>query len=99
MSQGNARLSVLSFGLAVGLTWGFGMFLLGLMAWQGDWGIKMVELISDIYKGFAPTLQGSLWGALWGFVDGLIGGVFIAFFYNFFLCCCSKACPMSSCGE
>ena len=79
-----ARLGVISLGLALGITWGGGMFLLGLAAAFFDWGMPLVLILSSVYIGYAPSFVNSVTGAVWGFVDGFIGGALIAWLYNRF---------------
>lgn len=74
-------LSMKGLSQALGLAWGGGMVLLGLMATLG-WGRPAVDLIGSVYLGFAPTLPGTMIGGVWGFVDGALGGVVIAWLYN-----------------
>lgn len=91
------HLHTLNFGLALGVTWAIGVFLLGIVAaWLG-WGHALVHPLGSLYIGFEATLVGSLIGAIWGFVDAFIFGVILAFFYNLFnRCCprCPKSCPI-----
>lgn len=91
MSEGCARLHVVGFGLALGLTWSLGMLCLGLMSYYFAWGTNIVVGLSDLYIGFTPTLLGSIVGALWGFVDMFIAGMIIALIYNFVAKCCCKS--------
>lgn len=78
----SGRLSVLRLGVAIGLTTAIAMFITGILSWQYDFGTPILNLMSSIYIGFAPTLKGSFIGAGCGFVDGFICGILIAFFYN-----------------
>ena len=79
------KLDGLSLGLAFGIIWGVGAFLLGLGAWLLNWGTPVVELISSVYIGYSASLVGSLLGLVWGFADAFIGGVLIAWLYNLIL--------------
>ena len=79
-----ASLGVVSLGLAIGITWALGVFLLGLAAGLFDWGVPVVAVMSSAYLGYSPSFVGSVIGALWGFVDGFVGGVVIAWLYNRF---------------
>ncbi len=79
-----ASLGVVSLGLALGIAWALGMFLLGLAAGLFDWGVPVVAVLSSVYIGYSPSFVGSITGAVWGFVDGFIGGVVIAWLYNRF---------------
>ncbi len=80
-----ARLDAISLGLAFGIMWGLGVFILGIMAMAADWGTEIVVLMSSVYLGFDPSIAGSLIGAAWGFVDGGVGGFLIAWLYNVIL--------------
>ncbi len=84
--QRHVTLGVISFGLAVGVTWAIGVFFLGLVAWLFGWGLGVAAVLAaTLYIGFAPDFIGSIAGAVWAFVDGLIGGILVAWFYNRFL--------------
>lgn len=76
------KISIKKLGLAIGLTWALGMFLTSLSSWLFDYGTSWVELINDVYIGYAGSLIGSITGALYGFIDGFILGILIAWIYN-----------------
>jgi len=78
-------LGVVSFGLAIGLTWAILVFVLGLVAALLGWGLGIAIALSTLYVGFGPTLIGSITGAVWAFASGLVAGILIAWFYNRFL--------------
>jgi len=80
-----STLGVVSLGLAFGITWALGMFLLGIAAALFDWGVPVVAVLSSVYIGYSPSFVGSIAGAVWGFVDGFIGGVLMAWLYNKFV--------------
>lgn len=91
MNSGNhAKLNVWSLGLALGIVWGLGMFITGLITmWcDGAWGADFVAGMGSIYIGFKATWGGSFLGLIWGFVDAFIAGVIIAWLYNCFARCC-----------
>jgi len=75
------RLSVRGLGLALGVTWGIGVLMLGLVGALG-WGRAMVDVLGSLYLGFRPTLLGSVIGGAWAFLDGMLGGIVIAWLYN-----------------
>ncbi len=77
------KLRVVPVGLAIGFTWGIGVLLLGWISAAG-WGARLVDVLSSLYLGYAPTLLGGLVGGLWAFVDGFLGGLVLAFLYNAF---------------
>ena len=85
LDRRHMTLGVISFGLAVGVTWAIAVFVLGLAAWLFGWGIEVAAALSSLYIGYGPSFVGAIAGAVWGFVDGLILGVLIAWFYNRFL--------------
>jgi hypothetical protein len=75
------RLSVRGLGLAMGVTWGAGVLLLGLLGAIG-WGRAVVEVLGSLYLGYRPTPLGSIVGGVWAFVDGGLAGVIVAWLYN-----------------
>ena len=75
------KLDAKAFGLAMGILWALGVFVLGLLAMNG-YAAPFVDLFGTAYLGFDATVQGSLIGAIWGFFDGLIGGWVFAWLYN-----------------
>ncbi len=77
-----ATLGVVSLGLAFGITWALGVFLLGIAAALFEWGVPVVAVLSSVYIGYSPSFVGSVSGAVWGFVDGFIGGALLAWLYN-----------------
>ena len=79
-----AKLNVKAFGLAVGIVWSVGMFVLGIIAMAFGWGGKFVEILSSLYIGYKATFLGSIIGAVWGFIDAGIGGIIVAWLYNKF---------------
>lgn len=87
----NYRLCPVSLGLSLGITWGVGVFIMGLIAYAYSYGQPFVAAVGQLYIGYAPTLLGSVIGGLIGFVDAFIGGFIIAFLYNAFCNCkCKK---------
>jgi len=68
--------------VALGLTWGLYVLLIGWVAAIG-WGTsELVTALAGLYVGFKATLLGGIIGGLWGFLDGIIAGYLIAVFYN-----------------
>lgn len=47
-----AKLDVKAFGLACGITWGGGMFLLGALNMIIGWGALFEEIMSSFYLGY-----------------------------------------------
>ena len=81
----HGTLGVISLGLAIGITCGLGVFLLGIMATFFGWGAPLALILSSVYVGFTPTVAGTFAGAVWGFANGFIAGALIAWLYNRFL--------------
>jgi len=81
--------------VAVGLVWGLGLFLLGVITIYSEmYGNRFIEVMGSIYKGYAPeTWNGALWGLLWGFVDGFVAVLIIVGVYMLLNkwggCCCT----------
>ena len=82
---GHAKLGVISFGLAVGVTWAISVVFLAVMTAAFKWGAVFALTLQNIYIGFGPNFIGAVAGAVWGFVHGFLFGMMIAFFYNRFL--------------
>ncbi len=76
------KLNVKAFGLAFGLWWGLGLFLLTwwIILFEGATG--EVTMIGQLYRGYSITPLGSLIGLGWAFADGLIGGLIFTWLYN-----------------
>ncbi len=87
ISADTSKLAVVTLGLAFGIIWAFGAFVLGLMA-MGGWGVAIVEVLSSVYIGYSPSFVGSVAGAVWGFVDGFIFAALVAWLYNRLLPVC-----------
>lgn len=81
----HAKLGVISFGLAIGVTWAFSVAFLAVMAAAFKWGAVFAMTLQNIYIGFGPSFVGAVAGAVWGFVHGFLFGMMVAFFYNRFL--------------
>ncbi len=81
----HAKLGVISFGLAIGVTWALSVAFLAVMAAAFKWGVVFAMTLQNLYIGFGPNFVGAITGAVWGFVHGFLFGVLIAFFYNRFL--------------
>ena len=92
------KLHVLPFGLALGVIWGVGLLLVGLISAAGGWGDHFIAAMASLYVGYDATILGSLVGFVWGFVDFLVFGLILAWLYNFFVCKCAKYCKGRVCG-
>lgn len=79
-----------SFGMALGIVWGLGVFLLGLGAWLFKFGTPVVTHMGTVYPGFKSTLLGAAIGGFWGLVAGFIGGLIFAWIYNFISIRCKR---------
>lgn len=83
-----SKLAPVTFGLAFGIMWSLGVFLLGIMATISGWGGGIVDGLSSLYIGYGPTFVGSIVGLVWGFADAFIGGIVLAWLYNWLLPLC-----------
>ncbi len=70
------------FGLAFGIVYAVIFFVYGLAAMAFGFGAEFVDLIGQLYVGFAPTLAGSIIGAVWGFAIGFVFFGVAAWIYN-----------------
>ena len=77
-----ARLAVICFGLATGITAAIFTFVLGISAGLFGWGAVPVEILSNLFIGYGPHFVGGIAGAVWAFVDAFVAGMLIAWFYN-----------------
>ena len=85
-----SRISPLALGLALGVTWGVSVMLMGIVAFYFMYGTAFVTAMGAIYVGYEASILGSIIGGFIGFVDAFIGGVVIAWLYNVFSGCCKK---------
>lgn len=80
---GSSRLCPVSFGLAVGITFGLGVFIWTLWVLFHGASPMMME-----YKIPVPSLKDGTIHALWALLKGFVLGFFIALFYDLIVCCC-----------
>ncbi len=71
-----------AFGLALGILWGAGLFLMALAAAFWGYGVELVDFMGNVYLGTAATPVGAFIGLLWGFADGFVCGWLLAWLYN-----------------
>ncbi len=76
------KLNVLALGLAFGLIWGLGLFILTWWIILFDGQTGETTIIGLVYRGYSITAVGSVIGLIWAFFDGAIGGVIFAWLYN-----------------
>lgn len=79
------KLSVKAFGLACGLVWGGGMFLLGVLDTISTYNDAWGQLMATMYLGYQPTIIGSIILGIWGFITAGIWGLLVAALYNKFV--------------
>ena len=100
MCKHGCKLCVMSFAIALAITWALGVLLLGLAASMLNWGGALVALIGSVYVGYDASIVGALLGALYALVDAFIGGLIFAWLYNVIGHCCgqgiSKCCRKHS---
>jgi len=78
------KLKVLALGLALGIVWGVGIFLITLLTVLKGGGMHLA-LLSAVYFGYKVSWLGSIIGLCWGFVNGLVVGIVVAWIYNLFV--------------
>ncbi|HIG64592.1 MAG TPA: hypothetical protein EYQ43_03295 [Methyloprofundus sp.] len=86
-------------GVAAGLAWALGIFLMGVAGAMIGYGMPMIDLFGSVYLGYEATLMGSLIGAVWAFFDMFIFVLIIGLFYCLVSKCCSKCCKKSHCDS
>jgi len=78
------KLNKKAFGLAVGVLWGVGLFLVtNFLLLRGSEGV-IISGLKNVYLGYSFSFLGSIIGLIWGFVDGFIVGWLFALLYNQF---------------
>ncbi len=75
------NINVIGAAIGIGIAWAF-MLLFAGIASIFNWGGPFVTIMSSIYIGYGPSIEGSLIGALWGFIDGAIFGFIFAVIHN-----------------
>ena len=83
-------LSPMGLGLALGVTWGLAVIIIGLAATFLSFGVPFVATVGHVYVGYEVGVIGTLIGALIAFVHAFIIGVVVAAFYNVFSGCCQN---------
>jgi len=78
------KLDVKALGLTLGLVWGSGILILGIISMFSTFGMDFVALMGSVYIGYNSTWEGTLVGTIWGFCDGAVCGALIAWVYNKF---------------
>lgn len=70
-------------GIALAITWGLTVFLMGLISGTG-YGLGFVNAIGTLYIGYGEGIMASILGLVYGLIDGFIGGFVLAWLYNKF---------------
>jgi hypothetical protein len=81
------RLSVKGLALAIGVLWGGGILLVGIVNLVSpSYGVTFLQMASSIYPGFHNShhFLDVLVGTGYGLVDGGIGGAMLGLLYNCF---------------
>ncbi len=78
------KLNVMALGLASGLIWGLGLFLLTwwIIAFEGVADPPRETFIGLVYRGYLISAKGSFIGLAWGFLGAFLGGLVFAWLYN-----------------
>jgi hypothetical protein len=72
-----------AFGVATGVTFGVGLFVLTAIATlAGPEGASSLNLLNEYFAGYRVSPAGAFIGLLWGFVTGFVMGWFVAFSRN-----------------
>lgn len=83
MTKAATRLSPTTLGFAMGMIWGLSLFVLGLIGYGSMfYGHPMIQMISSVYLGYGPTVEGAFIGFAWGFVDFFMFGWLAGLVYN-----------------
>jgi tetrahydromethanopterin S-methyltransferase subunit G len=69
-------------GIAFGLIWGLGLFVITWWIMLFEGAIEVPTFIGLVYRGYSITPLGSLLGLLWGLADGFVVGLVFGWLYN-----------------
>ncbi len=69
-------------GIAAGLVWGIGLFLMTILNMTIGYAPLFLTMIADVYPGFSGTWMGSFIGLAWGFIDSFVAFFLIGWIYN-----------------
>jgi hypothetical protein len=75
-------LNAKNFGLAGGILWGLGMFILTLISLGTGYASEFLNLMGTVYIGYSITAVGSIVGLIYGFLDAFVGLWLFALLYN-----------------
>jgi hypothetical protein len=77
------RLKPLTFGLALGITWGVVFFFTTWLSAFTGYAAEFLRVLGvSIYPGYSISPLGSFIGLGYAFVDGFVMGTIIAWVYN-----------------
>jgi hypothetical protein len=75
-------LNAKNLGIAGGIIWGLGMFVLTLLSMATGYAQDFLNVIAAIYPGYSITFVGGLLGLVYGFLDAFVGLYLFALLYN-----------------
>lgn len=75
-------LNPMKLGLAGGILWGLCMFICTILSMYFGYSTSFLNMMIDVYPGYAISWGGSILGLVYGFVDGFIGLFLLAWIYN-----------------
>ncbi|MCX6822496.1 MAG: bacteriophage holin [candidate division SR1 bacterium] len=78
----NSKVKPLAAALAVGIYFGVGLFLIGLLARLTGYCKIFVAFMSTFYIGYNYTFGGAFMGLIWGALDGFVGTYIVVRLYN-----------------
>ncbi len=83
--------------MAVALTWGLGLLIMGLITCATQtYGHEFVRVVGSVYLGYAPgSILGAVIGFAWGFVDGFIAVAVVGLIYGLLSKCGTSCCSKS----
>ncbi len=81
------KLSVGAFGLAVGIIWGAGLLVVGVLNLvYPSYGLALLDMAASVYPGYhaSGAIGDLVIGVLYAFVDGVVCALILALLYNMF---------------
>ena len=75
------KLRARAFGLAIGIMWGFTVFVATI--WDASVGKgQTMGLLGVFYLGYRVSFGGAIVGLMWGLASGFLFGAAVAWLYN-----------------
>lgn len=85
------KLKPIAAGLAVGIFWGFTLFLLTIVSFCTGYMETQLGFLIGAYPYYDISWAGAIAGLIDGILDGFFVGAVLSLLYNAFAGCCKKS--------